>query len=148
MAGKSANFESSILNLIFLATAITNLAQDGVTPITDLYFSLHTADPVEASTQNTNEVSSGYTNYARVAVARSASGFNASSAGSDITLVADVVFAAGIGADNVTVTHSGIGAAVSGATALYYSGPMTPNITVTVGITPRIAASGTTIAES
>jgi len=70
---KSNAFENSLLKLIFNATAIANLADNAATsPLTNLYVSLHTADPGEAGDQSTNEVS--YTSYARVAVARTTGG--------------------------------------------------------------------------
>ena len=66
---KGNTFENDILKLIFNATAIANIADNAASsPLTNLYASLHTADPGEAGDQTTNETS--YTSYARVAVAR------------------------------------------------------------------------------
>jgi hypothetical protein len=55
------------------------------------YFSLHTADPGEAGDQTTSEAA--YTSYARVAVARSGSGFTVT--GNAVALAADVTFPEG-----------------------------------------------------
>lgn len=74
------NYESSLLQLLFNATAIANIAQNNATsPLTNLYVALHTADPGAAtsSTQLTSEIAltSGYTTYARVAVPRTTAGW-------------------------------------------------------------------------
>jgi hypothetical protein len=46
---KSNAFENDLLKLIFNATAIANLADNAASsPLTNLYVSLHTADPGEA----------------------------------------------------------------------------------------------------
>lgn len=85
---KGNTFENDLLKLIFNATAIANIADNAATsPLTNLYVSLHTADPGEAGDQTTNEAA--YTSYARVAVARTSGGWtitdNSVSPNSDIT---------------------------------------------------------------
>ncbi len=46
---KGNTFENDLLKLIFNATAIANIADNaGSSPLTNLYVSLHTADPGEA----------------------------------------------------------------------------------------------------
>jgi hypothetical protein len=102
-----------------------------------LYVSLHTADPGEAGDQTTNEIS--YTGYARVAVARSGSGWTVSA--NSVSPVADVTFGAMTAGAGGTVTHAGIGKSVSGAGVLFYSGTVSPNISVVNGVTPIIAAA-------
>lgn len=63
---KGNTFENDWLLLIFNATAIANIADNAASaPLTNLYVSLHTADPGEAGDQTTNEAA--YTSYARVA---------------------------------------------------------------------------------
>lgn len=61
---KGNTFENDLLQLIFNAVAIANLAQNGVSPITNIEVSLHTADPGEAGDQTTSETA--YTGYARI----------------------------------------------------------------------------------
>ena len=86
---KSNAFETDFLELIFNATAIADLAEDDTTsPATSLYVSLHTSDPGEAGDQTTNETS--YTNYARVAVARTSGGWTVS--GNQVSNTAAVSF--------------------------------------------------------
>lgn len=106
-----------------------------------LFFSLHTADPGEAGTQATSECT--YTSYVRVAVARSAGGFTVS--GNAVSLVANVVFPTGTGGSG-TATNWGLGAEVSGATALLYKGTISPNIVTGSGVTPTLTA-GTVVTE-
>lgn len=134
-------FETDLLGLIFNGDAIANLADDaGASPLTDLYVSLHTADPGEAGTQDTSECA--YTNYARQAVPRDNTGFTVS--GNQVTLAAAVAFPAGESGDNETVTHFAIGVASAGTTKILASGAVSPNISVTDGVTPRLT-TGTTL---
>ena len=75
---KGNTFEPDLLALIFNATAIANIADNAATsPLTNLYVSLHTADPGEAGSQTTSETA--YTGYARVAVARTSGGWTVAS---------------------------------------------------------------------
>ncbi len=91
---KGNTFENDILKLFFNATAIADLAQDdGSSPATNLYVSLHTADPGEGGAQNTSEIA--YTSYARVAVARSGAGFTVTN--NSVSPAATVSFPAGTG---------------------------------------------------
>jgi hypothetical protein len=137
---KGDTFEADLLKLTFQAVAIANIADNAATsPLASLFVSLHTADPGEAGTQATSEIS--YTGYARVAVARTTGGWAIT--GNSISPVANVDFGAMTGGTGGTVTHFGVGVAVSGATKLLYSGTVTPNIAVTTGVTPRITTAST-----
>lgn len=134
---KGNTFENDILKLFFNATAIADLAQDdGSSPATNLYVSLHTADPGEAGSQTTNEIA--YTSYARVAVARSGAGFTVTN--NSVSPAATVSFPAGTGGSG-TATHFGIGTASSGAGYLMYKGTVTPNIVCGNGITPQLTTA-------
>ena len=136
---KSDSFENSLLKLIFNATAIANLADNaGTSPLTNLYVSLHTADPGETGNQTTSETS--YTSYARVAVARGTGGWTVTA--NSVSPVANIDFPAATGGSG-TITHFGVGSASSGTGVLYYSGTVTPNITVTSGVTPRLTTAST-----
>lgn len=139
---KGDTFENDFVKLVFQGTAIANLADNAATsPLTNLYLSLHTADPGEAGSQTTNEAT--YTSYARVAVARSASGFTVST--NTVALVANADFPACTGGTN-TITHFAIGTAASGAGKVLYKGALSPSISVSSGVTPRIN-SGTIVTE-
>lgn len=127
--------ETAILALIFNATAWADIAEnDASTPATNLYVSLHTADPGEAGSQTTNEVA--YTSYARVAVARTSGGWTVS--GNNASNTAQVLWPAATGG-SATATHFGIGLASSGAGTLLFSGALDASLAISNGITPRAA---------
>ncbi len=139
---KSNTFENDILGLIFNGTAIADLAENDTTsPAASLYLSLHTADPGEAGDQTTSECA--YTGYARAAVTRNSGGFTAS--GSSVTLTAAVDFPAATGGSE-TATHFSVGTASAGAGKILYSGTISPTISISSGVTPRLG-TGTTITE-
>jgi hypothetical protein len=136
---KGNTFENDLLLLIFNATAIANIADNAASsPLTNLYVSLHTADPGEAGVQNTSEIA--YTSYARVAVARSGAGWTVASG--SVSPASNIDFPAGTGGSG-TATHFGVGVASSGATKLLYSGTVTPNIVCGNGVTPRLTTAST-----
>lgn len=130
-------FENDLLKLIFQATAIANIADNAsASPLTNLYYSLHTADPGEAGDQTTNEAT--YTSYARVAVARSGAGHTVTA--NSVSPAANVDFPAGTGGSG-TVTYAAVGTASSGAGKLLVSGTVTPNIVTGSGVTPRLTTA-------
>lgn len=136
---KSDTFENDWLKLVFNATAIGNLADNAVTaPLTNLFVALHTADPGEAGVQTTNEAT--YTGYARVSVARTSGGWTVT--GSSASPVAAITFPACTAGVN-TITHFSVGAASSGASKVFYKGAVTPNISVSAGVTPQLTTAST-----
>jgi hypothetical protein len=139
---KSDGLENGLLKLIFQAVDYANIADDAVTaPLTNLQISLHTADPGEAGSQTTNETTYGA--YARVAVSRTTTGWLVT--GNIAYPQANITFATPTSGSG-TITHFGIGSATSGAGVLYYSGTVTPNITISTGITP-VLTTGSNITE-
>jgi hypothetical protein len=140
---KGNTFENDLLLLIFNAAAIANIADNaGSSPLTNLYVSLHTSDPGEAGNQSTNECA--YTSYARVAVARSGSGWTVS--GNTVTNAALIQFPQCTGSSE-TVTHVGIGTAASSTGKLLYKGALSASLAVSSGIQPQFAAGDLDIAE-
>lgn len=140
---KGNTFESDLLGLIFTAAAIADLAEDDTTsPLTSLYVGLHTGDPGEGGDQTTNEAN--YTGYARVAVARSGSGWTVISGAVDND--AAITFGACTAGSN-TVTHFSVGTAGSGAGKILYSGALTASLAVSAGITPQFAAGELDVTE-
>ena len=144
--GKGNTFSNDLLKLIFNATAISNLAQDGTSPLTALGVSLHTANPGASGNQTTSEAA--YPSYARVSVARTTGGWTAASSQST-SPVANIDFPASTGSPNETETYAAVGTDTSTGTGkILYSGTVTPNITVNAaGITPRLTTAST-ITES
>lgn len=140
---KGNTFENDFLKLTFNATAIANLADNAASsPITNLYVSLHTADPGEAGAQNTSEAS--YTGYARVAVARSGSGWTVTN--NSVTNAAAITFPQCTGGSN-TITHFAVGTASSSTGKVLYKGQLTAQLAVSNLIIPEFAAGTLTITE-
>lgn len=145
---KSTFLDNAILKLIFNATAIANIADNAAaSPLTNLFWALHTADPTSGGTQASSETT--YGTYARQLVARTTGGMTASTVGST-SPVANVVFPQATSPTLPTVssiTFFSVGIAVSGATSILYSGTVTPNINVSAGVQP-ILTTASTITES
>lgn len=139
---KSDAFEAALLDLIFLNTNIANIGDAtglrGAVAAGSLFVALHTADPGEAGAQNTSEVA--YTGYARVAVARSGSGFVRT--GNSISPAANIDFGA-CTAGTATATHFSIGTLSSGAGLVLYKGAISPTIAIAPGVTPRLTTAST-----
>lgn len=133
--------ESDVLKLVFQNTNWANVGDAaglrGSTTAGSFYISLATADPGETGTQLTNE--SGYTNYARVAVARSSGGWTLSgTAPTQVANAAAVTFPA-CGVTGSTVTHFVIGRDSSGAGEMTWYGPLAASLIINNGITPSFA---------
>lgn len=135
---KGDTFENDLLKLIFNATAIADLAQDdGSSPATTLPVALHTADPGESGNQSTNETA--YTGYARVAVARTSGGWVVT--GNSVSPAANIDFGECTASPGAAITHFSVGTGVSNK--LLYSGTVSPNITMAVGVIPRLKTTST-----
>lgn len=142
----SNSFETAILNLFFANSNFANVGDAtglrGSTTAGSLYISLHTADPGETGTAFTSETA--YTNYARVAVARSGSGWTVS--GNSASNAALVSFPT-CGVTGATITHFGVVETSSGAGALHFSGALSSpsSLAVSNGITPSFAIGALTV---
>lgn len=134
-------FENDLMKLIFNATAIANIADNAASsPLTNLYVSLHTADPGESGSQTTSEAT--YTSYARVAVARTSGGWTVTNETAANT--AAVNFPACTGGSN-TITHFAIGTASSSTGKVLFSGALSASLAVSTGITPSFAIGDLTV---
>jgi hypothetical protein len=146
---KGNTFENDLLLLIFNntdialigdAAGIQNSAAAG-----SLYIALHSADPGEGGSQNTNEIS--YTGYARVAVARSGAGWTVSA--NSVSNAAAIAFGA-CTAGSATATHFSIGTDSSGAGKILYKGNLGASIQgpFTAAVDDNITIPGHTLAVS
>lgn len=144
---KSNACENSLLLLIFNntdfaligdAAGLQNSAAAG-----SLYLSLHTADPGEAGDQTTSETA--YTAYARQAVARSGAGWVVT--GNSVSPAADTTFPECTASPGAAITHFGCGTDSSGAGVLLYSGTLTPNVAMAVGVAPKIKSTSTIVED-
>jgi hypothetical protein len=139
--GKGTTFSNDFLKLVLNATAIANIADNATgSPLTNIQVGLHTADPGAGGNETTNETA--YTGYARVAVARTTGGWTAASGGSS-SPVASIDFGQCTASPGAALTHAHLGTAASGTGKLLYIGPLSPNITVAVGVIPRITTAST-----
>jgi hypothetical protein len=143
--GKSLSAAGSILALIYNATAWTAFADNAASsPNTNIYVSLHTADPGTGGSQTTNEC--GYTSYARQAVARTSGGWTVTS--NSVSPAANVDFPAATGSPTDTVTHFATGKSSTSTGLVLHAGTVTPNIAVTsAGVIPRLTTA-TAITEA
>jgi hypothetical protein len=114
--------------------------------VTNLYVSLHTADPGESGNQSTSETA--YTNYARVAVARTSGGWTVSGTEPTQVVNAAIINFPQCGASGATLTHFGIGTAASGTGKMLYRGALTASLAVSNGITPSVAAGAIVVTET
>lgn len=139
--------EVAIMNLVFRAVAWANYADNAAgTPETTIVITLNTADPGDTGFGNTSETA--YTSYARATVNRTTAGWTiAGSAVSpdqpgSVSPAANIDFAAGTGGGDTvtffTTTKSG-----GGASAILWSGSVSPSITTGNGITPRLTTATT-----
>lgn len=150
---KTNAFEADTLALIFNATAIADIAENDTTdPAAQLYVALHTADPGEAATtQVTSEVA--YTGYARATTTRDTnattgwlvSGTAPTQATNKGAMNWGACSAIPSGAQEAT--HFSIGLAASGASKVLYSGALTANLIINIGITPTAAIGGIVVSE-
>lgn len=143
---KTNTWETGVQKLLFQNVTFSAVGDAtglvGSSGAGSLYITLHTADPGETGDQTTSEAT--YTNYARVAVARSTGGWTESSG--TVTNAAAINFPQATGGSN-TITHVGIGTAVSGAGKLLYVGALTSSLSVSNGITPSFAIGALSTAE-
>ena len=141
---KSTTTCNRLLALLFNATPWTGIADNAASsPQTNLFLSLHTADPGVGNSQLTNETS--YTNYARVPVVRTSAGFTVAS---NTAVNAALVQFAQCGESGSTLTHVGIGTALTGAGNVLYSGPLNSSLSVASGIQPQFNAAALTTTET
>ena len=145
LVGKTDAWENSLLLLLFNNTNVANVGDAtglrGSTTAGSLGVSLATADPLEAGNQGTSEIA--YTNYLRVAVARSSGGWTVSAtAPTQVVPASAITFAAG-GGGSGTATFFGIGVSLTAADSgvLLYGGAISPTIVCGNGVTPQLSTA-------
>lgn len=146
---KSNALESDYLNHLFCnadialvgdATGLVKSTASG-----SLYISLHTADVGETGNQTTSEAT--YTDYTRIGVERNSGKWTVSgTAPTQVQNANAITFPTCTGSSSL-ISHFAIGTAFSGAGKVLYYGTLSPNINITTGITPSIAALGLIVTE-
>jgi|SRR5271157_2676315 len=148
-SGKGNTGAFGYLKAVFQAvfTDLSTIWQNAGSPATNLYVSLHTANPGATGAQNTSEATyGGGTGYGRVAVPRTTGGFTITN--ETITNAAIIAFGACVGGTGESETYAGIGTASSGPGILLWFGQLTAPLAVSNGITPSIAIGALSITES
>lgn len=141
---KSTTTCNNLLRLVFNAVSWAAVADNAAsTPLTNLFISLHTADPGVGNAQTTNETT--YTNYARIAVVRTAGGWTVAS---NTAANAALAQFAQCGATGATISHVAIGTAVTGAGNVLYAGGLNSNLAVANGIQPQFAIGALVATET
>ena len=125
--------ENLVLKVLFQKGTATGVAA-GATGVASWYLALYTADPTDTATG----AEIAYEPYARVAVPRTATGWTVT--GNSAKPAANVDFAACTGGTTGVASHFAIFTAATGGT-MYLKGTVTPNISVAVGVTPRLTTS-------
>jgi hypothetical protein len=143
---KGNTFENDLLLLIFNNTDAALIGDAtglrGSSSAGSLYLSLHTADPGEGGNQTTSEAA--YTSYARVAVARSGSGWTVT--GNAVTNAALVQFPTATGGSE-TITHFAVGTASTSTGKILYKGALSASLAVSSSIQPQFSAGELDITE-
>lgn len=141
---KSTTTCNNLLKLVFNATAWASMADNAAaSPYTNLYVSLHTADPGVGNAQTTNEVA--YTNYVRIPIVRTVGGWTVAT--NTAVNLALAQFAQ-CGVTGATATHVAIGTNVSGAGNVLYAGALSSSLSIAQNIQPQFAASALVVTET
>jgi hypothetical protein len=141
---KGTTTANQLLALIFNATPMANFADNAASsPNTNLYLSLHTADPTASGNQTSSEAA--YTNYARIAVARTVGGWAVVSNAAANAALAQFPQC---GVTGATVTHVAIGKASSGTGQILYVGALSSSLAVSNLIQPQFNASTLNVTET
>ncbi len=132
MAGnKSTYLNQMFLDLIFKSVTNAVLAS-AVGSATTVTVALHTADPGIGGTQSTSETA--YTGYARLTKNRST---DWTRTGSSLSPAANLDFGQCTASPGAAITYFSVG----DGTNIWYSGPVTANITMAVGVIPRLTTA-------
>lgn len=144
---KLDKFEFDFMRSIFNGIAHTNWSATAGSTLT--WLALHTADPGDSGT---TAAEGGYSEYTRISVTRSSTGWavtsGAGAAAASVSPVANIDFPAQVTTSTGTFTHCTLYPA-SGTTGPEgaYNGTITPNINFGAGVTPRIT-TGSSITET
>jgi hypothetical protein len=135
---KGNNTETDMIKVVFY-----NNFDPGWRANANLYLALHTGDPGEGGDQTTYEAT--YTNYARVAVAKTAAGWTVTTGQAQN---AGLIQFNQCGASGNTVSHVSIGVSDSpSAGQILYSGALNSNLNVSNLIQPQFGIGALTITE-
>lgn len=137
------NFETNLLKHIFNNDPVANVGDAtglrGSTTAGSIFVALFTSDPGETAAG----IETTYTNYQRVAVARTSGAWTVS--GNSVSNAAAISFPA-CGASGQTLTHFAVYGITGGVSAdMLFSGALTSQLIVSNGVTPEFAIGQLTI---
>ena len=136
---KSNTTENEVIKIMFLSNFDPSWRTNA-----NLYLSLHTQDPGEAGNQTTNETA--YTNYARVAVLKTAAGWTVSGNQAGNAGLIQFPQCGATGGD--PITHVAIGTADSPAAGqILYSGVLNAPLAISNLIQPQFAIGALIVTE-
>ena len=144
---KSTATCNSILALVFNATAWANIAQNGDSPLTNLWIALYTDDPGLTDDPTINEAT--YGNYQRKSTTRDTDGTTGwkTPAGGITKNLGIQQFLECNGSTNI-ITYVGIVTSASGPGHLLYKGTISSPRTISTGIQPQFAAEALVVTET
>ena len=125
MSGKSWSAATNFIRLLLNGVNWANVADNAMTaPYTNLYVSLHTADPGDGGNPTTNEVNTTqYVEYVRQAQTRNGAVWSLVNSNSEAMYfhpATTINFPiTGAGGTGCTITHFALGFSASGATPLF-----------------------------
>lgn len=138
---KSSAFAEGLLKHLFQNANIANVGDGtglrGSTTPGNLYVALHTASPDVGGSQTANETA--YEGYERIAVPRTDTDWVVD--GNEVNPAADVLFGECTDDAGAPLTHWSIGVAASSGGLVLYFGTLAPNITMAVGVQPKVKAA-------
>ena len=148
-SGKGNTNAAGLLQAMFQATFsdLTTFLANSASPATNLYISLHTANPGATGNQGTSEAA--YNGYVRIAVVRTNVGWTLTA--ESITNAAAITFAQA-NATGTPETETYVGIGESGTThdsgTLLWFGALTATLIVNPGITPSFAIGQLSVTEA
>jgi hypothetical protein len=139
MAGFSDSVETSIMAMIFTATAWANYADNAASsPQTQLAWGLHTGDPTDVGNMLTNEI--GYTSYARASTNRATGAGGMVVSGNSASPVSDINFPLGTGGTG-TASFFSVGKTGGGSAPILMAGVLSPSLLCGNGVQPVLTNS-------
>lgn len=140
---KSTTFANDLMALIFNKAAISGIADAAAAPLTHLYVSLHTTNPGIGGSQLTGEIA--YTDYARIAVIRTAAGWTVASG---VSQNAALISFVQCGVTGGTANFVAIGTDLTGAGKVLYAGALNVPLAISQLIQPQFTAGNLTATET
>lgn len=137
---KGSTFAAEVLAQLFQGQPAAVLGLSSAGTAGNLWMALHTADPTGLD-QTGNELSTSI-GYTRVATTRSTNGWVASGTTlPTMTLAAPATFPYVTGTGTYGATFMSIGSSSAGAGQIFYTGPLNPAFSLSMGWAPQLTTA-------